>query len=230
MDGGTSFTSVCINTALYLPWLLSQCLRNGVIVKRGIVNHIEEAALLHYNTKRADMVINCAGLGSLTLGGVRDNGVYPARGQTVIVRNDPHIMCTTSGTDDGDDEAVYVMHRAAGGGCVLGGSLQKHNWDSQPDPDLAIRIMKRAVELCPRLVPEGTGIEALSVVRHAVGLRPMRHGSIRLDREDVQAEDGKSLTIVHNYGHGGYGYQTSYGCSQKVQRLVLEAIRDKARL
>ena len=151
MIGGTSFTSVCINTAIYLPWLVSQCLKNGVIFKRGIVKHVAEAALLHHTGTKADVVVNCTGLSSLFLGGVEDKNLYPARGQIVLVRNDPGYMVTTSGTDDGDDEAVYIMHRAAGGGCILGGCLQVDSWDSAVDPNLAIRIMKRAVDLCPSL-------------------------------------------------------------------------------
>jgi hypothetical protein len=31
-------------------------------------------------------------------------------------------------------------------------------------------------------------------------------------------------------GHGGFGYQSSYGCSQEVVRLVDDALKDKARL
>ncbi|KAF4555571.1 FAD dependent oxidoreductase-like protein 1 [Elsinoe fawcettii] len=222
-SGGTSFTSVCINTALYLPWLMSQCLRNGVIVRRGVAQHVADAAILHHSGERADIVVNCTGLSSLKLGGVEDRSMYPARGQIVLVRNDPKIMSTNSGTDDGPDEATYVMHRAAGGGSILGGCLQKHNWDSQVDPNLSIRIMKRAIELCPELVPKGKGIEALDVVRHGVGLRPMRDRGIRLETEVMKAQDGHDLTVVHNYGHGGYGYQTSYGCSQVVEKLVAAA-------
>lgn len=60
------------------------------------------------------MVINCTGLSSKTLGGVLDNTMYPARGQIVVVRNDPGPMMSTSGTDDGEDEALYIMTRAAG--------------------------------------------------------------------------------------------------------------------
>jgi hypothetical protein len=37
---GTSLTSLCINTAIYLPWLVGQCLRNGVILKRGVLSYI----------------------------------------------------------------------------------------------------------------------------------------------------------------------------------------------
>jgi len=114
-DGGTSFTSVCINTAIYLPWLAGQCLKNGVKVNRAIVKHVSEATALHHSGRRADLVINCTGLSSLKLGGVQDTKLYPARGQIVLVRNDPkNIMMSTSGTDDGDDEATYMMHRAAG--------------------------------------------------------------------------------------------------------------------
>lgn len=205
MDGGTSFTSVCINTSIYLPWLVSQCLKHGVVLKRGIVKHVADAADLHHSGKKADLIVNCTGLSSLFLGGVEDTNLYPARGQIVLVRNDPGIMATSSGTDDGDDEAVYIMHRAAGGGCILGGCLQAGSWESQPDPNLAVRIMKRAVELCPALVPEGKGIEALSVIRHGVGLRPMRKGGIRVEKETVKSTSGVPVKVVHSIGHGGYG-------------------------
>jgi D-amino-acid oxidase len=134
-------------------------------------------------------------------------------------------MTSSSGTDDGPEEACYVMNRAAGGGCILGGCMQHNNWESQPDPSLAVRIMKRAIDLCPELVPEGKGIEALSVVRHGVGLRPMRTGSIRVQKEIISG-----VTVIHNYGHGGYGYQTSYGCAYAVEKLVREALQERARL
>ena len=139
-------------------------------------------------------------------------------------------MYTVSGTDDDPSEAMYIMQRAAGGGTILGGCLQADNWESQPDPNLATRIMKRCVEYCPALVPKGKGIEALSIVRHGVGLRPMRKGGIRIEKETIAANDGRKTVVVHNYGHGGYGYQTSYGCASAVEQLVLEAVRDKAKL
>lgn len=206
MDGGTRFKSVCINTALYLPYLTSQCLANGVHVRRGIAKHISDATSLHHTGQPAELVVNCTGLSSLFLGGVEDKNLYPARGQIVLVRNDPGFMGSTSGTDDGSDEATYIMHRAAGGGCVLGGCLQADSWESQPDPNLAIRIMQRAIKLCPKLVPEGKGIEALSIIRHAVGLRPMRKGGIRIEKDSIKGIDGKPIKVVHSFGHGGYGY------------------------
>ncbi|MCJ1300564.1 hypothetical protein MMC08_003361 [Hypocenomyce scalaris] len=217
-DSGTSFTSVCINTALYLPWLASQCLKNGVVFQRKIFNHIAEAADAHHSGEKADLVVNCTGLSAGTLGGVEDKEMMPARGQVVLVRNEANVMCSSSGTDDGEDEACYIMQRAAGGGTLLGGSYQKGNWESQFDPNLANRIMKRAVDLCPALTG-GKGIEHLSIVRHGVGLRPLREGGARLEKEKING-----FWTVHNYGHGGYGYQSSYGCSQVAVKLVEEAL------
>lgn len=144
-----------------------------------------------------------------------------------------------SGTDDAADETVYIMHRAVGGGTILGGCYQKGAWESQPDPSMAVRIMQRAVEICPALVDrketdkfeqtkgkEG-GVAGLSIVRHSVGLRPVRDGGPRVENETIEGQK-----VVHAYGHGGGGYQSSWGTAEEVVRLVGQAIGsgEKARL
>ena len=201
-------------------------MKNGVRFKRATFKHITEAAAagVHRSGKPADVVLNCTGLGALTLGGVADKLVHPARGQIVLVRNEADAMYSISGTDDGPDEAMYIMSRAAGGGTILGGCYQKDNWESQPDPSLALRIMKRCVQVCPRLT-DGKGIEHLDVIRHGVGLRPVRTGGARIDKEKIEG-----TWVVHNYGHGGAGYQCSYGCAQEAVRLINEVFRERARL
>ncbi|KAJ5587224.1 uncharacterized protein N7459_002989 [Penicillium hispanicum] len=224
IDNAQKFTSVCINTAVYLPWLVGQCVKSGAVFKRATFKHIADAAHAHHSGQKADVVVNCTGLSSKTLGGVRDDKMYPARGQIVVVRNDPGAMVSVSGTDDGEDEALYIMTRAAGGGTILGGSYQKHNWDSVPDPNLANRIMKRAIAICPALVKEGQGIEGLDIVRHGVGLRPLREGGPRLEKDQV---DG--VKIVHNYGHGGFGYQASFGCAETAVSLIKEVLQASPR-
>lgn len=115
IDSGSSFTSVCINTSIYLPWLAGQCLKAGVKIKRGIVSHISNVSALHESGKKASMIINCSGLGARSLGGLEDTSVYPCRGQTVLVRNEPNVMVGINGSDDAEDELSYVMQRAAGG-------------------------------------------------------------------------------------------------------------------
>ncbi|KAM4060519.1 FAD dependent oxidoreductase [Hirsutella rhossiliensis] len=220
-ESGCEFTSVCINTATYLQWLLGQCLKAGVVVKRAVLSDIAEAKVMSHTGSAASIVVNATGLGSLKLGGVRDTTMTPARGQTVLVRNECGPMLTTSGTDDGDLETLYMMQRAGGGGTIIGGTFDLGNWDSDPDPNVAMRIMKRAVEACPDLTG-GKGTDALSIVRHGVGLRPYRRDGVRLEAD--KTSDG--TWIVHNYGHAGWGYQASYGCAERVVELVNQIRKD----
>ncbi|OIW28787.1 nucleotide-binding domain-containing protein [Coniochaeta ligniaria NRRL 30616] len=217
---GCEFTSVCMNTAVYLPWLVGQCVTLGAVFRRTVLKHISEAAVMSHTGSKADIVINASGLLACRLGGVMDSAVYPIRGQIVVVRNEAPIMLTTSSTDDGEEELLYTMTRAVGGGTILGGTYAKGNWDANPDPNIAIRIMKRAVEAQPELTG-GKGIEALSVIRHGVGLRPGRTGGVRIEKEVI---DG--TPVVHNYGHAGWGYQGSYGCAEGVVELVDQIITE----
>jgi hypothetical protein len=94
VDNAQEFTSVCINTAVYLPWLVGQCIgRVGDMLKHS---SLEDGTVLDALTHQpwqvdcgvdaADVVINCTGLSSKTLGGVLDDKMYPARGQIVVVR------------------------------------------------------------------------------------------------------------------------------------------------
>lgn len=225
---GAEFTSVCINTAIYLPWLVSECLARGVVFRRAVLKHISEAAGMSHafspsgniagtgtGSDKADIVINASGLLASKLGGVMDPAVYPIRGQVVVVRNEVSPMIVTSGTEDADDEILYTMTRAAGGGTVVGGTYQKGNWDANPDPNTALRILSRAVEVQPNLAG-GKGIGGLDIVRHGVGLRPARTGGVRVEKELI--DDG--TWVVHNYGHAGWGYQGSYGCAEAVVELV----------
>ena len=84
--------------------------------------------------------------------------------------------------------------------------------------------MERAVKVCPSLTG-GKGIDDLSIIRQGVGLRPVRSIGTRLEKEKING-----VWVVHNYGHGGYGYQCSYGCSQAAVKLVQDAVEMKSKL
>ncbi|CAK7200118.1 D-amino acid oxidase [Sporothrix eucalyptigena] len=216
------FTSVCINTTIYLHWLLSKCLRNGVVVKRGVVDHVTDAASLH-TVGQSHLVVNCTGLMARNLGGVEDKSVVPARGQIMLVRNHPDIMTTASSlvaAQPGD--MAYMMCRPGGGGTILGGCYQVDNWNDSPDHKLAERIMKRCVELYPELAKS---VDDLSVIRQGVGFRPLRPQGVRLETEHI-----RGIPVVHNYGHGGWGYQSSYGCAKTVVSLVEQEVGLTAKL
>lgn len=84
--------------------------------------------------------------------------------------------------------------------------------------------MKRCVDLCPALT-DGKGIEALSIIRHGVGLRPVREEGPRVEREIIEG-----IRVVHQYGHGGFGYQSSYGSAKAAVMLVEECLGERSRL
>jgi hypothetical protein len=51
----------------------------------------------------------------------------------------------------------------------------------------------------------------------------MREGGPRIEAEKID-EKGGELLIVHCYGHGGYGYQSSYGSAEMVVSLVQKSL------
>jgi len=107
----------------------------------------------------------------------------------------------------------------AGGGTILGGSRYK-TWDPSIDKELSKRIMQRAIQLCPELVKPGEGIEGLDVVHHSAGLRPVRIGGPRIEWEELPGE----LMVVHNYGAGGFGFQSSWGMASVALEKVNMAL------
>lgn len=239
-----SFTSVCINPQVYLPYIQSQCVKAGVTFRRVSILHIADASKYfirkqndtlgpHVKTETADVVVNCTGLYSYKLGGVEDKKLYPIRGQVLLVQEEIDYMVScadVNGENSRDDELFYMMSRAAGGGSILGGSYQPGNWNGNVDPDMSERILRRAAKIVPALVPghqPGSGEvdpdawKRLTVVRQGVGLRPAREGGVRVEKELMKSDDWQGW-VVHNFGHGGYGYQASYGCSLRVVKLVEE--------
>lgn len=236
---GVTFKTFCINPAIYLPYLLSECRRRGVIFKRQRVESIAQAQNTpHANGMVADIIVNATGLGSKSLGGVEDRTLYPARGQIAIVENDPGYMMAVSGGKNGQglgycmtrasgeshnmDEMVVsrlkIITQLKGGGTVVGGCFQKENSESTADLNLATRFIKTVLDFCPSIVKPGEGIEGLKIIRYGVGLRPMRPDGPRIQ------VDAKDKTIIHCYGHGSYGYQTSWGSAKRVAELLEEVM------
>ncbi len=65
------------------------------------------------------------------------------------------------------------------------------------------------------------------IVRFVAGLRPCRHGGLRLEAERVEA-GGRAKRVVHNYGQGGCGITIAPGCAHAAADLVREAMGAEA--
>jgi hypothetical protein len=95
-----SFVVMCvvlINSPHYLTWLLRQFISKGGKLHRQTLNCISEVfdGIEEGERQQVDGVVNCTGLGSLHLGGVKDSSLFPTRGQTVIVKGN-HIKKTVT--------------------------------------------------------------------------------------------------------------------------------------
>ncbi len=149
------------------------------------------------------LIVNCAGLGAGELTG--DELVTPVRGLHVIVDN--------PGLEEFFIEAPFTPAWAAywpyPDHVVLGGTQSTDDTSTEPDPQIADQILRRCIEVEPRL-------RHARVRGHQVGLRPGRP-EVRLEVEQIGA--GR---CVHNYGHGGSGVTLSWGSAFAAAALLLD--------
>ena len=186
---GWSFVTPVIEMPVYLTYLTRRLEAAGATLTRMALTALPD---------RADLVVNCCGLGARRL--ADDVSVRPVRGQVLRVEQ--------KGIDQWRlDEMgpTYVVPRSRD--VVIGGTDDEGEWDRRPDRDVAHRIWDRAVALAPELA-------GARVLGHRVGLRPARP-AVRLELEE---RDGHAL--VHCYGHGGAGVTVSWGCAGEVLAIV----------
>jgi len=215
----TAFTTVCIDTPMYLSYLMARFLANGGIITRRSLQHISEVLEGAVTPFKPDALVVCAGIGARFLGGVEDKDVYPVRGQTVLIRA-PWVKFGR--TIYGRDEITYIIPRRSGD-VILGGTRDENDWYPKARPETKTQILKRAIALAPELAPPGTKNPTYEdllplVIEDGCGLRPGRKGGIRLERETVSG-----IPVVHNYGEEGYGYQCSWGTASVALKLLNEA-------
>ncbi|KAI8373705.1 hypothetical protein BD560DRAFT_327905 [Blakeslea trispora] len=206
---GYHYTTVLINSLVYLPWLFKQYLLLGGRHCRQRINCISEAM-----SDDVDIVVNCTGVGVRNLGGVNDKSVVPVRGQNVLIKA-PHIRkAVYLNTSKG---CTYIIPRSDGT-VVLGTTRDEGNTDPTINNEVTQDILQRAYAYCPDLSLQRKGVQDLKVVGTIVGLRPNRAGGPVLKNQYYS----KQTLITHNYGHGGAGYQSSWGTAQEAARLVHE--------
>ncbi|KDQ60154.1 hypothetical protein JAAARDRAFT_191558 [Jaapia argillacea MUCL 33604] len=213
---GLTFTTLNIDTPVYLNYLLSRFLgRGGSIPADDTPVHA---------------VVVCAGIDARFLGGVEDPDIYPIRGQTVLARA-PWIrfgkMMSSS-----DGLWTYIIPRRSGD-VIVGGIKVSDDWFPTPRAETTLDILTRGLALCPELVPaeirdkrEPTVNDLLPlIIEEGCGLRPARKGGIRLETEwFADHRRNRKVPVIHNYGHGGAGFQSSWGSASMALKLLEAAI------
>ena len=102
---------------------------------------------------------------------------------------------------------AYTLFRSHD--CILGGTSGENDWNLEPDPATAERILRNCQQLEPAL-------NDAEILEHVVGLRPGRK-AVRLELEPIS----ERCAVIHNYGHGGAGFTLSWGCAQEVAELAV---------
>ncbi|KEQ90822.1 hypothetical protein AUEXF2481DRAFT_9098 [Aureobasidium subglaciale EXF-2481] len=207
---GYDFSTFVIDTQVYLPWLQGEARRQGIEIRRGMFDSLDELFTLF---PTASAYFNCSGLGAYSLKGVEDKNVYPTRGQIMLVESPktPMTRMYFRSPQRVNKDTTYVFPRGPHNGVVLGGIRLDNDWSGEVDIELAEDIKQR----CCALAPELGKPEDLKVLYHGVGLRPSRKGGPRLEREHF----GKHL-VIHSYGAGGAGYQASWGMAKGAVDLL----------
>lgn len=196
---GLRFVVPLVEMPMHLPWLVKRFRTAGGTIGVVRITTLDEVV----EDGWSELVVNCTGLAAREL--ADDPAVYPVRGQIVRVTN-PGL--TLSMRDEQHPAGrAYIHPRSAD--CILGGSLDKHRWDTEVDLAEADSILARCREIEPRLI----GAE---VLEHMVGLRPARP-TVRL--EESVTGPGRAR-LLHNYGHGGSGITLGWGCARDIVALA----------
>jgi len=234
---GVSFTTVTIDVPIYLNYLLTRFLANGGHILRGSVQHINQVieggtSLFSGGTVNGpppDAVVVAVGIGARFLGGVEDKDMYPVRGQTLLIRAPWVRFGRTEMTESG---MTYIIPRRSGD-VIVGGTRVADDWYPLPRTETTQDILERAFALCPELASPDIRVERKPtiddvfphIVSEGCGLRPARKSGIRLEVEWTEGISGRGrVPVIHNYGHDGYGYQSSWGCAMKVVELLEQAL------
>jgi D-amino-acid oxidase len=200
---GWRYSAPLVNMPTYLGYLRARFEAAAGRIEAGTVRSLPEAAAAH----GARVVLNCTGTGARDL--LPDPALTPFRGQVVIAEN-PGLTEFFIGLPDEVSELVYLFpHEDT---VVLGGTEVAEDWNTEPVPAVAERILRDCAAIEPRLA-------GVRVLGHRVGLRPFRP-RVRLEAE----AHGTGPLVVHNYGHGGAGITLSWGCARDAAALAAQAL------
>ncbi|KAI5477495.1 hypothetical protein MNV49_006341 [Pseudohyphozyma bogoriensis] len=225
------FTSLTMTPKIYLKNLLREFEERGGQWHRVHLHHVNQAVTFLPGVTPSKIIV-CLGLGAATLNGVLDPEVFPTQGQ-VLVLDAPWIkegFTLQRGSLATGGRANFVIPRS-NGEVIIGGTRAPHSWNVHPSPAITDRILSQMATYNPYIFqpstpPHERTVDTLKklIKRTVTGYRPTRVGGPRIERiEDVSVEvEGvkKEVEVYANYGHGGAGWQGSWGSAEIVRELV----------
>lgn len=223
-----------IDTQSYLLYLVERLTKGGgriVRAKLDALSDIPSLSAIGSKQHPVSAIVNCTGLGSLHLADVKDAELFPVRGQLCIIRA-PWLKHGRGIASKG--ATSYTIPRSSGL-VIVGGTRNANDWHDQPRPETTKTILETALQYDRDLLPPNKrekGVYTdIELVSEAVGRRPGRKSGVRFEL-DTQSECTRwfdnchladlvpaaipGIPILHNYGHAGFGWQSSWGYAKQV--------------
>jgi D-amino-acid oxidase len=205
---GCEYGTYCVNVPIYCKWLFERVLeKGGRVVKRKLKNAESAFDMAKQEGLGEDLtVINCSGT---NFG--NDPAVKIIRGQTVLVKQQYGKTVTRRNSDG---SWAFLIPRPCGGGTIVGGSKEIGDMEEKPRAETREKLLRQAVKYFPDFAEREDEFE---IIRDNVGRRPYREGGLRLENE-VLADVRRRM--IHAYGIGGRGYETSWAIAERVMELM----------
>lgn len=226
VTSGWEFQAFFAEWPIYFPFLLQSVEKAGVTVEQQVLD------LNALSELKADLIINCSGLGSSVLA-QESNPPKISRGHLLFVKDAPLLKNPTHQTVSynintgtytnatGETQDVYAYPRSDG--WILGGSRQPGtidedgNWVSESDNDNTFPDEIRSLNREIILHTFGVDLYDFPNQEERVAYRYLGEHKKGLR---LEAEVRANQLIVHNYGHGGAGVTLSWGCAFEILQLL----------
>ncbi|KAK5998858.1 D-amino-acid oxidase [Cladobotryum mycophilum] len=123
IKAGLTYSAWVLNSPVYLSWLQTQAEKCGAVISRQRLSATQEAVFIAAELRSEiawpSIVINASGMG------FNDPDTFPSRGQFILLSNE---YDRTISHHASDGHSTVVIPRPLGGGTVIGGTKEPHNW------------------------------------------------------------------------------------------------------
>lgn len=206
--GVWQFPTYIVSMPSYLPFLHDEAGSRGIRIVRRAFDSPEQV-----NDLTEPAIVNCTGLGAAKLFG--DRTLTAVKGH--LLSFDPVDFPMTIGRNE-----FLLVPRAD---ALLLGVLYLKEFDSLAPQASDRDTILTEIHSWQQMDLLGLGLGRLDltcdrIMDERCGLRPYRPGGVRLERDPAS-----SKILIHNYGHGGSGVTTSWGCAIDAVQLLMGALR-----